>query len=142
MTLTVDKQGFKKLEQTLRNLESQSERVGVEIVHAILHDVLHDSLQQVPSETGALASTATVWGPKVIDGQVVGRVGYDGEKAVNPRTGQPVSDYVVPVHERLDLHHPTGKAKFLEEPWNRHIKDLETKIGQKLTTRLVKGALL
>jgi hypothetical protein len=33
-------------------------------------------------------------------------------------------DYAVPVHERLDVHHPVGEAKFLEKAVREGIPDV------------------
>lgn len=34
------------------------------------------------------------------------------------------AEYALPVHERLDVYHPVGQAKFLEEPLRTRQKDI------------------
>jgi hypothetical protein len=65
-----------------------------------LEDVLALSQEQVPVATGLLKST----GASDFDRATMkGAVWYD-------------TDYAVPVHEDLKDKHPTGKAKYLEDP--------------------------
>ena len=53
-----------------------------------------------------------------------GVVGYGGNgDPVNPRTGRRASSYMVEVHEDLSVVHPTGKAKFLEDPVREYARD-------------------
>ena len=86
---------------------------------AASEEILKKSLAQVPRDTATLASTATY----KIEGDwrtgwsgVVGYAMDSDSDAINPKTGEPVSSYVLAVHERLDVIHPNGKAKFLEDP--------------------------
>ena len=89
-------------------------------------EILEASLAQVPRDTNTLASTGfyEVQRRTVRSGYVYeGVVGYAGEAlhgaghdSVNPRTGALASSYAMIVHEDLSAHHPTGKAKFLEDP--------------------------
>ena len=39
---------------------------------------------------------------------------------------------MVAVHERLDVYHPNGKAKFLEDPVNRHTRKGTDSIAAKI----------
>jgi hypothetical protein len=89
------------------------------------------SKSQVPSETGALLSTAFVESESgFMNGST--SFGYSGQ-AVNSKTGEAVSDYMVAVHERLDLEHPNGKAKFLEDPITEFMDNAESSLGSKVS---------
>ena len=76
-----------------------------------------ESLEQVPRDTGTLASSQ-FW--EVTGNYRVGwtaTIGYGGNgNPVNPKTGKTASYYMAAVHENLDASHPIGKAKFLEDP--------------------------
>ena len=85
-------------------------------------EILDESLQQVPKQTNTLASSgyyevnrrgglaATTWAYE-------GTIGYGGNgDPINPDSGIRASQYMVKVHEDLSVYHPTGKAKFLEDP--------------------------
>ena len=73
------------------------------------------SIEDTPVETGALRGSHKVEKPVVSNNY--------SEITISIRVGGPspgYSDvhYAVYVHERLDLHHPIGKAKFLEDQVN------------------------
>lgn len=81
------------------------------------------SLKEVPRETGTLASSQ-FW---TVEGNYrtgwTGTVGYGGNgDPINPRTGKPSSEYMLPVHEDLRASHPVGKAKYLEDPMRRYAR--------------------
>jgi len=78
-------------------------------------DIMEESLRQVPKDTGALASSAFYDIRKAEDYGYEATLGYGGS-VINPKTGIPVMDYAVIVHEDLEAFHPIGKAKFLEDP--------------------------
>ena len=65
-------------------------------------EVLAGSVRLVPVDTGRLRSTHYVTIPS---SRGVVEMGYG-------------TDYAVPVHERTDVRHTTGQAKFLEQPVN------------------------
>lgn len=110
-----------KCEATIRNVGAGTKRAAIEACE----DILRDSLAEVPRKTNTLASTAyyevkrrTDVGPKTYAYE--GTVGYGKMNKVNPRTRRHVRGYMVAVHERLDVSHPVGKAKFLEDPVRRY----------------------
>ncbi len=43
--------------------------------------------------------------------------------------------YAVPVHERMDVHHPIGQAKFLEQPMRTEVKPMADIIRSRLRAR-------
>ncbi len=78
-------------------------------------DIMEESLRQVPRDTNTLANSAFYDIRKAKDYGFEATLGYGGS-ATNPKTGMPVMDYAVIVHEDLEAVHPVGKAKFLEDP--------------------------
>lgn len=75
----------------------------------------------VPNDTGELQSRSFVEGPMLSkDGsEYLVVVGYEKHGA---RTGKKNEDaignfYAVPVHERMNVNHPNGQAKYLEQPY-------------------------
>ena len=78
-------------------------------------DIMEESLRQVPRDTNTLAGSAFYDIRKAKDYGFEATLGYGGT-AINPKTGVPVMDYAVAVHEDLEAFHPVGKAKFLEDP--------------------------
>lgn len=56
------------------------------------------------------------------DGHAVTKVGY-------------TAPHAVPVHERLDVHHPVGQAKYLEQPLRTELKIMSDIIRSRLMAR-------
>lgn len=89
---------------------------------AAAKEIMDESKRQVPKLTETLLASAfyevtrrtdtaaTTWAYEAL-------LGYGGNgNPINPLTGEPASSYMVAVHENLDVFHPVGKAKFLEDP--------------------------
>ena len=116
MKIEFDIDGLSELNDTIK-------RAGWDIIGATrrgmvseAHEIMDESVTEVPVETGALRDSAFV--EEDADGVTFG---YGGNNVqTNPITGKSTSDYMIAVHERLDVNHPVGKAKFLEDPINQH----------------------
>jgi hypothetical protein len=85
--------------------------------------VIGDAQQMVPVDTGALAASGTTL-PAVEKGNTV-------EKVIGFNT-----DYAAAVHERLDVHHEQGQAKYLETA----VRENASKLSQYVADR-VKASL-
>ena len=122
-------------EAVVRNVGASTKSATVE---AII-DIMSDALNEVPIDTGTLASSifGGVYQRMDLKGYRYGGVLGFGEprglavnlgasniewisepnNAINPKSGLPASAYAARVHEDLDMPHPNGgKAKFLEDP--------------------------
>jgi hypothetical protein len=84
-----------------------------------LEDLLSVSVEQAPVKTGNLRGSASLEINKA-PGVLKARLGYGAE-------------YAIYVHERLEVAHPVGKAKFLEDPVNerrdRLIQNIINRVG-------------
>ena len=125
------------LEAVLLNVDTATKR-GTE---QACKEILAESLEQVPRDTGTLASTAFYdvvrnMGTKRYTYQ--GIVGYAGTAGVgasydrfNPKSRSKVSSYAVRVHEDLGAKHPNGgKAKFLEDPVRAYGADNFSRVAE------------
>ncbi|MCC6424870.1 MAG: HK97 gp10 family phage protein [Phycisphaerales bacterium] len=72
---------------------------------------LTNARQRAPIKTGDLRRSATALPTEGHNGQLTKTIGFN-------------MSYAAAVHERLDLHHPEGEAKFLENAINQ-MPDLE-----------------
>lgn len=112
-------------EAAIRNLGRGTKKATV----AACEEILEMSRAEVPKDTSTLLASAfyevrrrsdtaaTTWAYE-------GTVGYGGNgDPVNPKTGRRASSYMVKVHEDLSVFHPTGKAKFLEDPVREYARE-------------------
>lgn len=121
---------YSEFEQSLQAVASKMGFGAAQVVKEEAEQIMEASEAQVPIDSGALLSTAFIKSQStMISGTAT--FGYTGD-AINPKTGQSVSDYMVAVHERLDLQHPHGKAKFLEDPINDYMDHAESSLGSKI----------
>lgn len=126
---------IRKLEGTVERTRKHVIKTSKRAALMEAYEIMEESLAEVPVDTGALASSHYV--EQNADGTV--DFGY-GKNNVqfNTKHQIPTEDYMMAVHERLDVHHPRGKAKFLEDPVNRHKAKLEKSLFNKMTD-LLKG---
>lgn len=90
-------------------------------------DVLARSKALVPVDTGRLRETGQVMGPEMKDGSWEVHIGYGDRKT---------AWYAQIVHERLDVRHPRGQAKFLEVPINENLKQLDAALAGAIESAL------
>lgn len=89
---------------------------------AAAREIMQESMDQVPKLTLTLLASAFYEVKRRADTSVntwayEAILGYGGNgDPINPITGRPASSYMVAVHENMDVKHPIGKAKFLEDP--------------------------
>jgi hypothetical protein len=108
-------------------------------------EVMTQSKKECPVDTGALKSTGHVEKP-VISGSVVTIVGgYGGPAGSGTHVGihsgrKPPEQvgYAEHVHENLAANHPSGKAKFLEDPINEAWPKLDGDIAGEIDIEVQK----
>lgn len=116
----------KELEAYIERTVVNVRRTATKFVRKEAEEILAESLEEVPKDTGTLAESAYI--EQQSDGSY--SVGY-GRGGMNPKTHAPAKEYMVKIHEDLSLSHPHGgKAKFLEDPVNRHAAVLEKKAAK------------
>ena len=98
--------GEKELERELRRLEkAYPDAVAISLYEVALDPIFRESQEEVPVDTGRLRSS----------GGVVLR-GSKREPEVIVFYG---TNYALPVHQRVEVPHATGKARFLSDPFLR-----------------------
>ncbi|MCC6679876.1 MAG: hypothetical protein IT445_03140 [Phycisphaeraceae bacterium] len=89
----------------LRGLEGEGKRraiaAGEAAVDKFANHVIGQAQDLAPVETGALKSSGVAEKAEFVGHDIRAVVGFN-------------TDYAAAVHERLDLHHDQGQAKFLE----------------------------
>ena len=112
-------------EAAIRNIGRGTKKATI----AACEEIISNSRAEVPKDTRTLLmsafyevsrrtnTAASTWAYEAI-------IGYGGNgDPVNPKTGRRASSYMVKVHEDLSVYHPTGKAKFLEDPVREYAKE-------------------
>ncbi len=113
------------LEETMAALDAISSRVADAASSALVLEgerIMAESKKQCPVDTGALRASGSVL-----------------EEERGSVTLLYPLEYAVYVHEDLEAAHPTGKAKFLEDPVNRNLPYLPERIGAAITAALEGG---
>ncbi len=116
------------IEQTIENIEQKKMEIEMRLPDLVYQAGQHlrsESVKEVPVDTGRLRASATVSPVKREGGRFYVEVGYG-------------TDYAIYVHERTELRHRVGKAKFLEDPLKRNI-NLYRQWFKELVERILGG---
>ena len=119
------KQFNAQCEAAIRNIGRGTKKATI----AACQEILGNSMAQVPKDTNTLLMSAFYDVSRRTDTAASSYVyeaivGYGGNgDPVNPKTGRRASSYMVKVHEDLTVEHPTGKAKFLEDPLREYARE-------------------
>lgn len=129
MKISFTVEGEKEFKENLKHAKTSYVKALWQAIKEEAHEIYEESLNEVPvGETGALKASAFL---KEENADVI--LGYGGENdQINSKSGKSTKTYMVAVHERLDIHHAVGKAKFLEDPVNRHTAKFEDSIADKI----------
>jgi len=125
MKLDIQIDGVKEFTKYCGRIEADVEAKSRKYSLQAAQEIMKESLEEVPRETGALADSAFIEqeGTTVV-------FGYGGPNVQNNEKSKELTEeYMVAVHERLDVKHPVGKAKFLEDPVNNHSDSFFTKLS-------------
>ena len=116
--------GFKELKRNLKGATRKYRSATLAAVYEEAQGTMDMSQRQVPIDTGELKDSAFVTKPTLSNPIVV--MGYS-------------ADHAVPVHERLEVRHPIGKAKFLEDPANKRESGAVRRIARATKRNFEKG---
>lgn len=103
-----------ELQRRIQRLEQSFPEALEEAVAQEMVEVYKNMLPRIPVDTGALRESA-----------YVERMGDHIEVGVS-------QDYGIFVHERTELRHTVGEAKFLENAWNFRKPGMEARIRQRV----------
>lgn len=98
-------------------------------LYRVGNEIMADSQELIPVDTGTAKGSGRVLPPELRGDTLTVVVGYGYGDAVNPKTGEPAVGYIIPLHERTDVPHKVGRAKFLEQPALEHVSRLRGEIG-------------
>lgn len=117
-----------KLEAQLHQVKSLTTKTAKRLAREDVEELMAESRSQVPVDTGALQDSSYI--EETPDGL---KFGYGGAHAqFNSKRNEYTTEYQLAVHERLDVYHTNGKAKFLEDPVNEYGSRMEETFTQKM----------
>lgn len=111
--------------QVLRNLEKYARKYPEATAEAVHEEALlleAESIKEAPVDTGRMRASSFTKPPQDKNNPVA-TVGY-GTK------------YAIYVHEREELNHTTGKAKFLIDPFRRLMRDYGNRLARRIKRRV------
>jgi len=99
--------GFENIQKNIQNLDQIIDVVLKDELYKMGQHLRSESVKECPVDTGRLRASATITPVQKKEDKYFVEVGYG-------------TDYAIYVHERTELHHTVGKAKYLEDPLKRN----------------------
>lgn len=121
--------GVERLQRALTEAGARANEGAAAGLTRVAETIISDAVPLVPVDTGTLRASHLVQPPEMSESNVTVTFGFGGA----------ASDYAVVVHERMDVHHPVGQAKFLEEPTLAHADTLANELAAHIE-RYIRGA--
>ena len=116
------------MENVMQNLHAVARRAPRRAAAALFQEgelVMAQAKRRTPVDTGVLQSSGRVAAPRV------GGAGSD--VSVELSFGGAAAPYAVTVHEDLSAKHPTGQAKFLEQPLLESTVGMAARLARRIT---------
>lgn len=126
MSLRIDFKGQAELMEALSRLASKVPGVMSAALRAEAEIEMTEAKARTPVDTGALRGSGRVVGPDIDVS------GGTPDVTVKLQFGNASVDYAVPVHENLDVFHPTGQAKYLESVLVESAPHLAARIAKRI----------
>lgn len=124
MQIELELENAEAVQKAVRDLGEQGPPRLARALYAEAQEIMTKSRRLVPVDTGALRAS----------GQV--RTGHTGrDPYVEIVYGGPAAPYAIYVHERLDVNHTVGQAKFLEQPTLEQVRGM----GDRLAAAIREG---
>jgi hypothetical protein len=124
--------GLHEMKGRLLKFAQEYPRTVGEALYDELNEVeLPESKRRIPKDTHAAEESGVVLGPDIRPGMVRAVIAYAAQGETNPKTGELVETYIIPLHEILDSIHPVGEAKFLESVMNESERFLGARIARR-----------
>ena len=117
---------------------------GVEIIEALKEamssaagQIMVDASYLIPKDTLTAVQSGRAGSIESTTDSYYVEFGFGYGGGINPKTGKPIEDYIVPLHEILEVHHdPPTQAKFLEEPLLARVATLEVEYSEKIKAHM------
>ena len=122
--------GAEAFVKTIRALGDASPRFAGIALFREAERIMTKAKALTPVLTGALRASGQVVPPEMHGDRVRVTMGF-GNSAVG---------YAVHVHENLQARHPVGQAKFLEQPFNEAMSDMDDRLALVIRDEIARAA--
>lgn len=123
--LAMEVRGTQELNRNVKDVVGQMRKNAADAIEAAARFLRKKSQEEVPIDTGRLFNSAY---------HVVFAKGTGGNAVIKGVVGYS-APYAMPVHDRLDVYHPTGNAEFLLGPSRKYAKQIKSIIAGKLSVK-------
>jgi hypothetical protein len=139
--LRFNKGSISEMERTMKRIEKTVELRVMQGMKEHADIVMAESNLQVPVDTFTLGQTGYVGNAYKKGGEITIDLGYASPSTdiMNPITTKMASTYAVEVHEDLNVFHPVGKAKFLEDPLVASLEAFNVRMKQTVANALLEA---
>lgn len=125
-SIRIDLTGDRELARKLRSLGARILPAVAAILNQEHEQIMAVAKERTPVEFGNLKNSGFVAPPELRGSVVVSEGGFGG----------PAVNYAIPVHERLDVNHTVGQAKFYESAMLEAANGMETRLGAALRAEI------
>lgn len=139
----LEMEGIEELAAALRQAGERAPEMFAGVLYREAERIMAVSKgSEVPVDWGNLRATGHVQLPEIAGSEVSVTLGYGGPAGPGETFPHPEVleggrvGYAVIVHEDTMLRHPTGKAKYLEDPMLRAAGDMEARLADELRREL------
>lgn len=110
----------------LRSILDSGIQTAAAALHAEHELIMTTAKRLTPVDTGALRASGYVRQPMIRNNEVISQGGFGGSSA----------PYAIYVHERLDVRHPIGQAKFYESAIMEGLHGMDERLSKRIKATL------
>lgn len=117
--ITLTLVGLDELKSSLEALQPRMEHAVKQALYEEAQELRADAMENCPVDTGTLRGSHYATLPEQHGDAIMTEIGAGG----------PAKGYAVPVHERTELRHKVGEAKWLENAYKRRAEGFAERFG-------------
>lgn len=127
--VSVRVRGVREVQRTLQKMGKEGKKGIRRFMREEMEMISTDAKKLTPVEHGPLKASGHATSVRIVGGALVGSVVFGGAAA----------SYAPYVHERLDVHHPVGQAKFLTTAVQRRVRGMGTRLAREMAKQMKKA---
>ncbi len=140
----IDFESFGEVNAAFIQIDIRTKAEATQALIDMATSIMNESWWEVPVDTGALKASRYILEPEIHPESVSIEMGYGGPNVqTNPKSHLKTTEYTNIVHEAyeslLRVSAPTGKSKFLEDPFYRQADIYIETLGARLRTLFREG---